>query len=208
MKRLFIHTWDIRELVNEAANKIALIQKEMTASYGDAPVVFVCLLRGGIYYFADLTRALSKRGMTDIELEFLRPSSYTSNGVSVQVTMDNWDDIKKFAGKYVWLIDEIIDSGATVTELTREMKNLPEELRPKKVCTSALLVRYSFTGSEKINKLMEVGCDALVTPMRVDTDDWLFGYGMEDDGKCRNVKDIWRMGPDNIIPPEVVKGKC
>ena len=196
MKRLFIHTWDIRELVAKAADRIALIQKEMTIEYGEAPVVFICLLRGGIYYFTDLTRALSKHGMTDIELEFLRPSSYSTNGVHLGVRMDHPEELNKFAGKYVWLIDEIIDSGATVTWLTEQLKQLPETLRPRKVCTSALLVRHTFTGSDRINKLMEAGCDALVTPMRVDTDDWLFGYGMEDNGKCRNVKDIWRMSPD------------
>lgn len=192
MKRLFIHTWDIRELVNEAANKIALIQKEMTASYGDAPVIFVCLLRGGVYYFTDLTRALAKLTMTDIELEFLRPSSYTANGVAGEVKMDNWDDLKKFAGKHVWLVDEIIDSGATMKELVSRLKSLPREERPVSVSVTSLLARKSFVDDPLgLRELQSNGCNCIVCPMCVDNDKWLVGYGMEDEGKCRNLKDIW-----------------
>ena len=82
MKRL-VTALEIRKLVNDAARTIYKVQGVLNASMGRAPVVFVCLLRGGIYYFTDLTRALAKLTMTDIELEFLRPSSYTGDRLHI-----------------------------------------------------------------------------------------------------------------------------
>lgn len=190
MKRL-ISASEIRDLVNIAARTIYKVQGVLSASMGRAPVVFVCLLRGGIYYFTDLTRALAKLTMTDIELEFLRPSSYTGNGVASEVKMDNWDDLKKFAGKHVWLVDEIIDSGATMKELVGRLKSLPKEERPVSVSVTSLLARKSFVDDSGFELLQSNGCNGIVCPMYVDNDKWLVGYGMEDEGKCRNLKDIW-----------------
>ena len=191
MKRL-ISASEIRNLVDSAARTIFKVQGVLNASMGRAPVVFVCLLRGGVYYFTDLTRALAKLTMTDIELEFLRPSSYTANGVAGEVKMDNWDDLKKFAGKHVWLVDEIIDSGATMKELVSRLKSLPREERPVSVSVTSLLARKSFVDDPLgFCELQSNGCNGMVCPMYVDNDKWLVGYGMEDEGKCRNLKDIW-----------------
>ena len=191
MKRL-VTASEIRKLVDEAARTIYKVQGALNASTGRAPVVFVCLLRGGIYYFTDLTRALAKLTMTDIELEFLRPSSYTGNGVAGEVKMDNWDDLKKFAGKHVWLVDEIIDSGATMKELVSRLKSLPGDERPVSVSVTSLLARRSFVDDPLgFGELQSNGCNGIVCPMYVDNDKWLVGYGMEDEGKCRNLKDIW-----------------
>jgi hypoxanthine phosphoribosyltransferase len=191
MKRL-ISASEIRDLVNIAARTIFKVQGVLNTSMGRAPVVFVCLLRGGVYYFTDLTRALAKLTMTDIELEFLRPSSYTANGVAGEVKMDNWDDLKKFAGKHVWLVDEIIDSGATMKELVSRLKSLPREERPVSVSITSLLARKSFVDDPLgLCELQSNGCNGIVCPMYVDNDKWLVGYGMEDEGKCRNLKDIW-----------------
>ena len=185
MFKPYIDRLDIKVMVRDAAKKIATIMSER----GNQKTAFVCLLRGGIYYFTDLTRELGKYHITDITLEFLRVSSYTSNGEAGKVNIQG--DIEQFAGMDVWLVDEIIDSGNTMIELCKAFRSLPKEKQPSGLFVTSLLCRASFTGSEKMNTLMETPIQGFVSPGRIDSDNWLMGYGMEDNGHNRNLPDIW-----------------
>ena len=90
------------------------------------------------------------------------------------------------------IVDEIIDSGATMKELVSRLKSLPREERPVSVSITSLLARKSFVDDPLgLCELQSNGCNGIVCPMYVDNDKWLVGYGMEDEGKCRNLKDIW-----------------
>ncbi|MCB2213327.1 hypoxanthine phosphoribosyltransferase [bacterium] len=104
----------IRERIDQLAEKIV-------ADLGtDKPFVLAGLLRGCFMFTADLVRALSIRGATLKELDFMVASSYgsgTESSRKIDIQRDLQADI---SGQRVLLVDDIIDTGHTL-KLTRDM---------------------------------------------------------------------------------------
>ena len=111
----------------------------------------------------------------DSEVDFIRLKSYTgqdnSHGVSVLKGLEL--DLK---GKRVYIVDDILDSGATMIEaLTMVNDRMAQEV---KVVT--LLKRANgpfipdFYG-------FEIG------------DEWILGYGLDDYGLKRHLQDIYKI---------------
>jgi hypoxanthine phosphoribosyltransferase len=140
-------------------------------SENSLPPVIICVLNGAIHFFSDLTRMMS----IDCEIDFIRLKSYNGqdNSLGVQVIKDLELELK---GKRVYIVDDILDSGATIIEALHMVSGkLASEV---KVVT--LLKRKSspltpdFYGFE-IN------------------DEWVVGYGLDDNGIKRELRDIYKV---------------
>src|ERR1700674_5919594 len=86
----------------------------------DTPLVMVVILKGATVFAADLLRSLS----IPAELEFVRASSYptgtSSNGRLRLAHMVEGP----LVGRHVLLVEDIIDSGVTVTAIEKRIKRL------------------------------------------------------------------------------------
>ena len=115
--RVIISEEQIREKTEELAKQVA-------ADYADAEggVLLVCVLKGAVMFMADFARALG-RGGPSIEMEFMAVSSYgsgtTSSGV-VRILKDLDSDI---AGRHVVIVEDIVDSGLTLSWLMRYLQS-------------------------------------------------------------------------------------
>jgi hypoxanthine phosphoribosyltransferase len=110
--RVIITEEQIHEKTEELARKIA-------ADYAHVPnILLVCILKGAVMFMADFSRAIGREGQA-VELEFIAISSYgqgaTSSGV-VRILKDLDRDI---AGRHVIVVEDIIDSGLTLSWLLR-----------------------------------------------------------------------------------------
>jgi hypoxanthine phosphoribosyltransferase len=162
MELTLINKEDIQSRIKSLANEINKDYK----NHND--LVFVCILRGSFIFFSDLVRELN----LDIEVEFIQVSSYengTENqGLTIKSTLS--DNIKN---KTIFLVDDIIDTGNTLKELSKIYKNYGAS----EIKTISLICRPS-------NKHLvdyygfEIG------------DEWIFGYGMDLKGKKRTTNDI------------------
>jgi len=106
----------IREKTEELARKIA-------ADYAHVDsILLVCILKGAVMFMADFSRALGREGQA-VELEFIAISSYgqraTSSGV-VRILKDLDRDI---AGRHVIVVEDIVDSGLTLSWLMRYLES-------------------------------------------------------------------------------------
>jgi hypoxanthine phosphoribosyltransferase len=121
------HRWydaDIERVIiteDQIRDKTADLAKQVAADYQSVDeLLLVCVLKGAVMFVADFARELGRCG-PPLELEFLAASSYgqgtTSSGV-VRLRSDLGRDI---AGKYVLVVEDIIDSGLTLSWL---LKNL------------------------------------------------------------------------------------
>lgn len=132
-------------------------------------VLAVCILRGGVFYFADLLRAVD----VSMEPAFCRCRSYSSevNGLQssdVHVTMDQID----MEGRAVLLVDDICDSGATLTHMVAFcLRNGAAEVK-----TSTLIFRHIPNSSFKPE----------FPAMDYHGNEWFAGYGMEDANRMAN----------------------
>lgn len=107
-------------LIDEATlhAKIAELAAAVAADHtGDEPPVLVCVLKGAVMFLTDFVRQLP----IPAELEFMAVSSYgsaTSSSGVVRILKDLDRDI---AGRHVLIIEDIIDSGLTLSWLQRNL---------------------------------------------------------------------------------------
>ncbi|MGH3646403.1 MAG: hypoxanthine phosphoribosyltransferase [Micromonosporaceae bacterium] len=104
----------------EIRHKTAELAKQVAADYaGRDGVLLVGILKGAFMFMADFSRALG----LPTELEFMAVSSYgqgsTSSG-TVRILKDLDRDI---TGKHVIVVEDIVDSGLTLSWLLRYLKS-------------------------------------------------------------------------------------
>lgn len=156
----------------EIQNKVLEISKQISKDYKGLNPLFICILKGSIFFTADLLRNVT----TPAEVDFMCVSSYGAGSVSsgtLNVKKDLSVDIKD---KHVIIVEDIIDSGNTLS-LLKEMllKRNPASV---KICT--LLDK-----PDRRVKEVEVNYCGFQIP-----DEFVVGYGLDYAEKYRTLPDI------------------
>ncbi len=105
--------------------------RDISAHYGDEPVVCVCVLKGAYAFFTDLMRNLTIHPLMD----FVRLSSYadqTSRCAKMVFSKDMEIDIKD---KHVLVVEDIVDTGHSMKFLTKVL----EARGPKSIRIAAMI---------------------------------------------------------------------
>ncbi len=92
----------------QIAARVRELAAEIDARYGQEPLVAVCVLKGGFIFFSDLVRALHNQNM---ELDFVRLSSYGMASSSSKHVIFNKDVEVDIRGKHVLIVEDVVDSG-------------------------------------------------------------------------------------------------
>ena len=103
----------------QIADKITALARQIDADYAGREVLLVGVLKGAVMVMADLARALT----TPVSMEFMAVSSYgsaTSSSGVVRILKDLDRDI---AGRDVLVVEDIIDSGLTLSWLLRNLRS-------------------------------------------------------------------------------------
>ena len=103
----------------QIADKIAEIAKQIDSDYQGREVLLVGVLKGAVMVMADLARALS----LPVSMEFMAVSSYGSSSSSSGVVRILKDLDRDISGRDVLLVEDIIDSGLTLSWLLRNLKS-------------------------------------------------------------------------------------
>ncbi len=162
-------------LVSEAelSQTVRELGARITADYADRRPLLVGVLKGAFVFMADLARAIG----VSTEVDFMAVSSYgastTSSGV-VRIVKDLDTDI---AGRHVILVEDIVDSGLTMTYV----RELLLSRNPASVEVCALLVRESAEHID-LSTLRYLG--------RTIPDDWVVGFGLDCAQQWRNLRDV------------------
>jgi len=159
---------------HEIAVIVERLAGEIREDYiGRAPVL-IGLLKGAFVFMADLARAIDM----DIEVEFIQPSSYredTTSSEEVVLIHSLKGDVR---GRHVIIIDGIVDRGATLRKVFKEIRALgPETI---KVCS--LLARDGVEHGVKVDYM------GLAIPAG-----FIVGYGMDMGGRYRQLKGIYTL---------------
>ena len=142
----------------------------------DTELVLVAVMTGSIIFVADLMRNLPMK----IRIQLMTARSYV--GKTTSSTHDPVvGRLPDVAGKHVLLVDDILDSGKTLTRIQAEL----ETLHPKSVDTCVLL-------RKKIPSAMAVPCTHVGFDIK---DEFVVGYGLDYDDYYRNFPDICVINP-------------
>jgi hypoxanthine phosphoribosyltransferase len=108
---------------DQIRSKTAELAKQVAVDYAHVDrVLLVCVLKGAVMFMADFSRALGQIG-PPVELEFMAVSSYgqgTSSSGVVRILKDLDRDI---AGRHVIVVEDIIDSGLTLSWLLKYLQS-------------------------------------------------------------------------------------
>ncbi|MBZ0265449.1 hypoxanthine phosphoribosyltransferase [bacterium] len=160
MPELEAHPLLSEQQVND---KIVELACEIASSFPEGePVTVIGLLRGCFIFMADLVRELHRKGVIIGEVDFLIASSYgggTSSSGNVKIERDVKHDI---AGKHVLLVDDILDTGATLQKVIELFKSRnPATLKScvllEKPARLEVDIKSDFVGFTIPNKFV-VGC--------------------------------------------------
>ena len=158
----------------EVARRVA----EMAAALApriDDDTIAVCLLTGGLWFAADLTRALARLGRHP-SFDALWLASYGDERHSGGTVLVRAGFQRPVDGRRVLLMDDVFDSGLSLRESVR----LATEAGAGEVIT-AVFARKPWPHPRKIEPDF-VGWEA---PAR-----YLVGYGMDAGGRYRGIPDI------------------
>lgn len=171
----------LRPLLSEAKIQARILElgAQIDADYPtETPLYLICILKGACYFMADLSRAVRR----DVLVDFMGISSYgkgkTSSG-EVKITKDL--DIS-LEGADVLIVEDIIDSGVTLSYLT----GLLRQRKPKSVRVVTLLDK-----PERRLRPVDVAYVGFRIP-----DEFVVGYGLDHAEKYRNLRDVCVLEPD------------
>lgn len=161
----------IRVLLSEEEvdRRIGEIGAVISADYAGKSVHMICILKGGVCF----TCELAKRITVPVSFDFMSVSSYgsgtRSNGV-VRIVKDLDEPLE---GKDVLIVEDIIDSGHTLSYLT----NILKQRNPASIKICTLLDKPS-------RRVKEVNVDYTCFSI---PDQFVVGYGLDYDQKYRNL---------------------
>ena len=156
----------------EIAVKVRELGEKITRDYAGRKPVLVCILKGAAVFFTDLIREID----LPLTLDFMAISSYgsatkTSGVVRILKDLDN--DI---LGKDVIVVEDIVDSGITLSYLTKILV----QRGAKSLRIAALLDKPA---RRKVQDL-EVDClNSLIPDLEMDSPNSLIPYPEVRDGQ-------------------------
>ena len=162
-----------RVLIDERSlhDRVRELGAEITADFEGRDLVVVCLLKGGIYFAVDLTRAID----LPITLEFVRARSYAGTASTGRVELV-WIEGLEVQGRDILLVEDIVDTGITLIEVWRALA----ARRPATLSLCTLLYKEKLLAHPFPIRYIGFGIE----------DVFVVGYGLDFDERFRNLPHI------------------
>lgn len=165
---------------SDLASRIEELGAEISRDYAGRDLLIVGVLKGAFMVMADLARAIT----VPVEFDFMAVSSYgaatqTSGVVRILKDLDH-----EIEGRDVLIIEDIIDSGLTLSYLVRSLK----VRKPASLAIAALLRK---TGIQR------VALDVKYVGFEIG-EEFVVGYGLDYAGKLRNLPYIGILDESSI----------
>lgn len=158
-------------LTEEQLNKrIAEIGAEITKRFQGESVYLVCILKGSIFY----TTELAKRIELPMNIDFMTVSSYGAEKKSSGIINIKKDLESPIEGKNVILVEDIIDSGYTLSHLCKLLRTR----NPKTLTITTLLDKPD----RRVVDDVVVDYTGFEIP-----DKFVVGFGLDYDQRYRNL---------------------
>jgi hypoxanthine phosphoribosyltransferase len=161
----------------EIQDRLTEIARQIEQDYEGKDLLLVGILRGAVMVMADLARALNRH----VEMDWMAISSYgagtASSGV-VRILKDLDTDI---TGLHVLLVDEIVDTGLTLSWLTTSLA--PRHPASVEIC--ALLRK-----PDALQMSVDVKYVGFDIP-----NEFVVGYGLDYNERYRNLRSIGTLAP-------------
>ena len=154
----------------QVAERIAEMGRQISEDYQGKTIHMICVLKGGVFFQCEL----AKRITVPVTLDFMSVSSYGSGTRSSGIVRIVKDLDESIEGKDVLIVEDIIDSGRTLSYLMKTLKHR----KPGSLQLCTLLDKPD----RRVVDDVEVQYCGFVIPDR-----FVVGYGLDYDQKYRNL---------------------
>lgn len=171
----FIKEDDLQKKITDIAKQIDAITKNWKE-----PALAICVLKGSFMFFSDLVRQIE----SDIKCDFLSCSSYGNSHKSsgeVKLTLDLASPV---AGQNVIIIEDIVDTGLTMSFLVESLK----ARKPESITTVTLL-------DKKIARQNDFQPDIVGFEI---PDEFVVGFGLDYSEQFRQLPYIGKLINKNL----------
>ena len=153
----------------EIEARVRELGAEISKDFNGEPVCLICILKGSVFF----TCELAKRITNPVEMEFMSVSSYGSGTESSGIVKIVQDLSTSIEGKNVIVVEDIIDTGRTLSYLLENLKTRS----PKSVRLCTLLDKPE-------RRVVDVKVDYVGFEI---PDEFVVGYGLDYDQQYRNL---------------------
>jgi len=164
----------------ELKKRVSELGNQITDDYKGREILLVSILRGGIIFLSDLIKEID----LPLSIDFMSISTYGINDESsgvVRITKDLEDSIE---GKDLIIVEDIIDTGLTISYLLRNLKSrYPDSIS---ICT--LLNR-------EVRRIVDI--DIKYVGFSIG-EKYIVGYGLDYKQKFRNLESIYELNIDTV----------
>ena len=166
-----MNNYTVRELISEenVVERIKEIAEQINKDFEGQSVTLVCILKGSIFFTTELAKYIK----VPVVIDFMQCSSYGADTKSSGIVKLAKDLDEPIMGKHVILIEDIIDSGRTLSHLVK----LLSQRDPASLTLCTLLDKPS-------RRVVEV--DVKYTGFEI-PDEFVVGYGLDYAQKMRNL---------------------
>ena len=166
-----MNNFTVKELISEerVVARIKEIAEQINQDYEGKSVTLVCILKGSVFFTCELAKYLT----IPVTIDFMQCSSYGADTKSSGIVKLAKDLDEPIMGKHVILIEDIIDSGRTLSHLVK----LLNQKEPASLTLCTLLDKPS-------RRVKEV--DVKYTGFEI-SDEFVVGYGLDYAQKMRNL---------------------
>ena len=152
--------------------RVAEMGRQISIDFADSEVIALCVLKGAVFFCADLVRNMS----IDVAMDFIQISSYGNNKYSSGVVTILKEPQLDMKGKTVLIVEDIIDSGLSM----REVFNYIESRGAARVRTATFLDKP---------KARKVPFNADYIGFSIEPQ-FVVGYGLDFAEKYRNIPEV------------------
>ncbi|ACP33836.1 hypoxanthine phosphoribosyltransferase [Corynebacterium aurimucosum] len=172
IKNVLITEDDLQARIQEMADRVS-----EKYSNTDEDLILVCVLKGAVFFLTDFARKLA----IPSQLEFMAVSSYGNSASSSGVVRILKDLDRDIEGRDVVIVEDIIDSGLTLSWLIRNLQGR----QPRSLEVVTLLRKPEVVKAEL--DLFDVGFDI--------PNEFVVGYGLDFAERYRDLPYVGTLEP-------------
>ena len=161
----------------QIAKAVKDLGRRLTQDFAGKEPVMICILKGASVFFTDLIREID----LPLTTEFMAVSSYGSSTKSTGVVKIVKDLDKPVTGRDVVLVEDIVDSGMTLSYLKKVFAN-------REAASVSIVTLLDKPARRRVDLQVQYSCFNI-------PDAFVVGYGLDYDEKYRNLPDIGVLAP-------------
>ncbi|WP_025693290.1 hypoxanthine phosphoribosyltransferase [Paenibacillus zanthoxyli] len=173
---------DIQEILiseEEIQQRIKELGAKLSDAYEGRNPLVICVLKGAFIFMADLVKVIT----VPVEMDFMAVSSYGAATKSSGVVKIIKDLDVPVDGRHVLIVEDIIDSGLTLSYLIKLLRN-------RNAASVSVVTLFDKPAGRTVS--LEADYIGFVIP-----DEFIVGYGLDYAEKYRNLPYI------GVLKPEV-----